>query len=96
MLERTDEIEDLIKNLELEDKENKYSRIRCPACKWQPEASSRWVCFDIGAEHPNGGCFTEWNTFDTRGVCPGCGHHWKKTMCLRCMVNSLHEDWYEG
>ena len=70
-------------------------RVRCPLCGWRPTASSRWYCDDCG--HPEyfyGGCGSVWNTFDTRGLCPGCGHHWRWTSCLYCGGWSLHEDWY--
>jgi hypothetical protein len=35
-----------------------------------------------------------WNTFWTRGLCPGCGHQWQETQCLRCRKMSPHESWY--
>jgi predicted amidophosphoribosyltransferase len=35
-----------------------------------------------------------WNTFWTRGICPGCGYHWLKTQCPVCGELSPHEDWY--
>ena len=35
-----------------------------------------------------------WNTFWTRGVCPGCGHQWRETACLQCRKKSPHESWY--
>jgi hypothetical protein len=96
MLEKTAEYEEIIRVLEEKETGDKYSRIRCPACRWRPEAASRWTCFDLYQnEHPTGGCWTEWNTFDTRGRCPGCSHQWIRTTCLRCSVHSLHEDWYE-
>jgi hypothetical protein len=41
------------------------------------------------------GCGARWNTFTTRGKCPGCRHQWQWTSCLRCLGWSLHEDWYE-
>ena len=72
------------------------ARIRCPHCRWQPERGSRWSCYPAGApEHFLGGCGTSWNTFDTRGRCPGCSHQWRHTSCLACAKWSLHEDWYE-
>ena len=46
-------------------------------------------------EPPFDGCGTSWNTFLTRGRCPGCRHQWQWTSCLRCHGWSLHEDWYE-
>ena len=39
-------------------------------------------------------CGTEWNTFWTGGVCPGCKYRWEKTQCLSCGVISPHKDWY--
>lgn len=59
-------------------------RIRCPACGWEPRRDDLWSCL----------CLHAWNTFDTGGVCPACGQHWKETQCPRCHVWSLHEDWY--
>ncbi|MEZ5426537.1 MAG: hypothetical protein R2747_09750 [Pyrinomonadaceae bacterium] len=79
-----------------EDESDPYKRIRCPLCKWQPVASSRWYCVSVGfPEHFPDGCGTVWNTFDTRGKCPGCNHQWRWTTCLYCHRESLHEDWYE-
>ena len=80
---------------ELEEEENEFSRIRCPICHWQPTTSSLWCCGDRGhPEYFSGGCGTQWNTFTTRGLCPGCAHQWRYTACLRCEGWSLHEDWY--
>ncbi|HEX8476382.1 MAG TPA: hypothetical protein VF666_20445 [Pyrinomonadaceae bacterium] len=73
-----------------------FSRIRCPLCLWHPKASSRWYCSDCAyPEYFFNACGTVWNTFNTRGRCPGCGHQWRWTFCLRCGGWSLHEDWYE-
>lgn len=72
-----------------------FSRIRCPHCKWQPKKSSRWFCADCDfPEFFYNACYTEWNTFETRGVCPVCRHLWRFTSCLQCEGWSLHEDWY--
>lgn len=60
--------------------------IRCPACAWHPKAESRWVCLPA--------CGTEWHTFWSAGVCPGCAHRWYRTQCLECGVASPHKDWY--
>src|SRR6478735_882190 len=73
-----------------------FGGIRCPLCRWRPSKSSRWFCGDL--EYPENfhrGCGTRWNTFETRGVCPGCSHQWKWTVCLSCHRASPHEDWYE-
>ena len=76
--------------------EDRKSRIRCPVCSWQPPRTSRWSCLPMGApEFFAGGCGHRWNTFDTRGCCPGCRYQWKHTSCMRCSATSLHEDWYE-
>ena len=64
----------------------KEPEIYCPKCKWRPRAENRWACVPI--------CGTEWNTFWTGGVCPGCSHRWQKTQCLACGVISPHRDWY--
>jgi predicted amidophosphoribosyltransferase len=40
-------------------------------------------------------CGHVWNTFDTHGVCPGCGHAWTATQCPHCQQWSRHDDWYE-
>jgi hypothetical protein len=71
--------------------------IRCPRCKWRPRSSSLWYCGDCWEpERFLEGCGTEWNTFHTRGRCPGCMHQWRWTSCLSCEEWSLHEDWYES
>lgn len=85
----------LIKESKSEEEKSEFSRIRCPLCKWQPKASSRWCC--APCEYPeyfDSGCSTSWNTFSTRGRCPGCQHQWRWTICLSCHGWSLHEDWY--
>ena len=40
------------------------------------------------------GCGTNWQTFITGGVCPGCDHKWQYTACLQCAGWSPHEEWY--
>ena len=78
------------------DDEDVFSAIRCPCCHWRPDASSRWSCLCIDTPEPYfEGCGTTWNTFSTRGRCPGCGHQWRWTSCLRCAAWSPHSDWYE-
>ncbi|OFW06528.1 MAG: hypothetical protein A3H96_12710 [Acidobacteria bacterium RIFCSPLOWO2_02_FULL_67_36] len=62
-------------------------RIRCPKCGWEPGRGDRWVCAP--------GCGHSWNTFETRGACPGCDKHWTSTACLRCHEWSPHIEWYE-
>jgi hypothetical protein len=78
------------------DRNDPFSHIRCPLCAWRPTPSSTWRCLSSGTPEPFfGGCGTTWNTFATRGRCPGCSHQWQWTSCLRCAQWSLHEDWYE-
>jgi hypothetical protein len=82
-------------SLELDGIED-FESIRCPLCRWQPTASSAWYCDGTNTpEKFTGGCGTRWNTFETRGRCPGCAHQWRWTICLRCGGWSLHEEWYE-
>ncbi len=79
----------------LDDHEPDFSRIRCPLCKWRPAASDLWCCWECWyPERFFDGCGMEWNTFTTRGLCPGCGHQWYWTICLSCNDWSRHEDWY--
>jgi DNA-directed RNA polymerase subunit RPC12/RpoP len=78
------------------DDDAAFERIRCPRCAWQPGPSSTWACDGPDGEAPGfGGCGTVWNTFTTRGRCPGCGHRWRWTVCLRCGGWALHEEWYQ-
>jgi hypothetical protein len=58
--------------------------IRCPQCKWAPRTKNLWSCK----------CGHRWNTFDTRGLCPGCGYQWEITGCLQCGAMSPHAEWY--
>jgi hypothetical protein len=95
LLERLKSNADLQKNIHQETACPDFSRIRCPLCKWQPKPSHRWFC--APCEHPEyfaDGCGARWNTFSTRGRCPGCAHQWRWTACLNCSGWSLHEDWY--
>jgi hypothetical protein len=87
--------EENLKEVKEANDDAKFNRIRCPLCKWQPKASSRWFCADAGfPENYFNGCGTEWNTFATDGVCPGCKHQWNWTTCLACAHWSRHKDWY--
>ena len=82
--------------LGLEDEEA-FDGIRCPHCSWRPSASSLWCCYGIGTPEPSfEGCGMLWNTFSTKGLCPGCRHQWQWTSCLQCDQWSLHRDWYAG
>ncbi|HKE86642.1 MAG TPA: hypothetical protein VKB50_22960, partial [Vicinamibacterales bacterium] len=81
---------------ETEDHDEGLSGIRCPRCSWRPSESSRWTCYWGDTPEPHfHSCGTVWNTFATRGRCPGCSHQWVWTSCLRCSQWSLHANWYE-
>jgi hypothetical protein len=70
--------------------------IRCPLCKWRPKRSDVWTCWDCDfPEYFYGACGTDWNTFETHGICPTCLHQWQWTSCYNCFMWSRHEDWYE-
>ena len=78
------------------DHDEAFGAIRCPLCSWRPSLSSRWCCDCVGTPEPFfEGCGMVWNTFSTRGCCPGCSHQWRWTSCFRCHKWSLHKDWYE-
>jgi hypothetical protein len=62
------------------------TKIYCPRCAWAPSPDDRWEC--------RPGCHVVWNTFETRGRCPGCSKRWLVTVCLACFQASLHEHWY--
>ena len=62
------------------------AEIRCPKCERRPGPQDRWDCVPS--------CGTTWNTFWTRGVCPGCGVKWPITQCCECTKYSPHESWY--
>lgn len=84
--------------VELSDKDHQdaFGRIRCPQCGWRPTEASRWSCvWGEGPEPRFQACGTVWNTFTTRGCCPGCSHQWQWTSCLLCEGWSPHDDWYE-
>lgn len=61
------------------------SKIKCPKCEWEPDGRSYWLCDE---------CNTSWNTFDTYGKCPSCGHVHRDTQCPPCRVISPHVEWY--
>ena len=62
------------------------TEIFCPSCEWRPQPEDRWACV-----HP---CDAVWNTFWTRGVCPGSGVKWPLPQCLVCGEWAAHEAWY--
>jgi hypothetical protein len=78
------------------ERDDELPGVRCPLCAWRPTTASRWCCWwDEGPEPYFAACGAQWNTFTTRGRCPGCQHQWQWTSCLRCGEWSPHDDWYE-
>lgn len=93
---KDDRAPDVIVNTSEREHDDPFSGIRCPRCRWRPVGTSRWCCEAVGSPEPLfDSCGTTWNTFATRGRCPGCGHQWLWTSCHACEGWSLHEDWYE-
>jgi hypothetical protein len=97
MFVKSDRLHDpVIVHEERRQDESDFEQIRCPRCGWQPSAHSRWCCDCLFTPEPVfDSCGTVWNTFATRGRCPGCSHQWQWTTCLSCHQASLHRDWYE-
>lgn len=60
-------------------------RIRCPACRWEPDGRPHWQC-EL--------CFAVFDTFETQASCPACPNRWRETQCPKCGETSDHEDWY--
>jgi hypothetical protein len=70
------------------ERDDHNTGIRCPSCGWRPARHDAWRCAP--------GCGEVWNTFETRGECPGCEKFWAQTQCLRCGAWSPHDLWYES
>jgi hypothetical protein len=97
LLKESPELDLPVDTIDRKEIRREFSRIRCPLCRWNPTADSRWTCIAFGTpEPPFDSCGTVWNTFSTRGRCPGCRHQWTWTTCLRCGMPSKHDDWYEN
>jgi hypothetical protein len=47
----------------------------CPSCKTSPPIGEFWKC---------GKCGQEFDTFQTRGVCPRCATQFPVTKCIDC------------
>jgi tetratricopeptide (TPR) repeat protein len=71
-------------NRSAEESDQVLSQVSCPRCRYSPASADCWKC----------NCGHSWNTFDTRGLCPGCGYQWKETVCPLCGEMSPHTDWY--
>jgi Zn-dependent protease len=58
----------------------------CPACKTAPPLGSFWKC---------GNCQQQFDTFETRGVCPHCRAEYPVTMCLDCREQHPMSEWVQ-
>jgi predicted amidophosphoribosyltransferase len=56
----------------------------CPSCKTAPPLGSYWKC---------GNCQQQFDTFETRGVCPHCSAQYESTMCLDCRQQRPMNEW---
>jgi hypothetical protein len=66
------------------ENEQILSHVACPRCRLSPTLADRWRC----------NCGHQWNTFETRGLCPACSFQWTETACPVCGGLSPHADWY--
>jgi Zn-dependent protease len=56
----------------------------CPACETAPPLGSFWKC---------GNCQQQFDTFETRGVCPHCAARYDLTTCLDCREQHAMNAW---
>jgi Zn-dependent protease len=59
----------------------------CPNCKTPPPVGEFWKC---------GKCGEQFDTFQTRAVCPRCGTQFPQTKCLDCGALNPMNDWMVG
>ena len=59
----------------------------CPSCKTAPPIGPYWRCNK---------CATQFDTFQTGGVCPQCSARFEKTTCLDCRQSNAIADWQVG
>jgi Zn-dependent protease len=62
----------------------RHYELRCPTCGAPPPAGAFWAC---------GQCGAKFDTFDERGVCPGCGAQFAATQCQTCHARHPIETW---
>ena len=62
----------------------RHQELHCPACGAPPLAGKYWAC---------GKCGVKFDTFDERGVCPGCGGQFPITQCPACQTKHPIEAW---
>lgn len=59
----------------------------CPSCKTSPPMGSFWKCNQCG---------TDFDTFETGGVCPQCSARFATTTCLDCRRPAPIAEWQPG
>jgi Zn-dependent protease len=59
----------------------------CPSCRNAPPIGPFWRCNK---------CATQFDTFETGGVCPQCAARFDKTTCLDCRQSNPLADWQVG
>ncbi|MFQ3652376.1 MAG: site-2 protease family protein [Gemmataceae bacterium] len=57
----------------------------CPQCLKAPPRGTHWVCHE---------CETRFDTFETRGQCPGCGAWYLDTTCPQCHHSHHIDRWF--
>ena len=57
---------------------------KCPSCHTSPPIGPYWRC---------GNCQQQFDTFETRGVCPHCSAQYDTTMCLDCREQHPMNEW---
>ncbi len=64
----------------------RHQNYRCPSCQAHPLEGSFWNC---------GKCGITFDTFETAGVCPGCGLGYDTTTCPECRRGAPLAQWRE-
>ena len=59
----------------------------CPSCRTAPPIGPFWRCNK---------CATQFDTFETTGVCPQCSVRFEKTTCLDCRQSNAIAEWQVG
>jgi Zn-dependent protease len=59
----------------------------CPSCRIAPPIGPFWKC---------GACGQDFDTFETRGVCPHCANAFPVTMCVDCAEQRPLTEWAVG
>jgi Zn-dependent protease len=60
--------------------------IHCPACHAAPLVGPFWICHH---------CRTQFDTFATEGICPGCQQQFSVTNCPQCGASRPMSEWFQ-